>query len=113
VAIIPTSTSTKEWEESIGTQIRNLRIKRGLDQQQLADKSNISVGAVKNIERGKGSSLKTLIQIIRALDSDHWLSTLSPVISVSPMQKLLESRRNAPRQRVYRQKKINATVHHD
>lgn len=98
--------STDELEEGIGEQIRNLRIRNDLDQTQLAAKANISIGAVRNIEGGKGSSLKTFIQVVRALGKEQWLDTLSPAISVSPMQALLDANRNAPRQRVFRKRKV-------
>ena len=99
--------STDEWQEDVGEQIRRLRIKNDLDQTQLAAKANISLGAVKTIESGKGSSLKTFIQIIRALGKDQWLKTLFPATSVSPMQALLDANRKAPRQRVFRKRKVD------
>ena len=48
--------STSDYEMIIGAQVRRLRIAYGLDQSQLASAANISVGAVKNLEGGKGSS---------------------------------------------------------
>lgn len=98
--------STSDYEIMIGEQIRRLRIAYGLDQSQLASAANISVGAVKNLECGKGSSLKSLIMILRTLKADQWLSTLSPVFDVSPMQMLRDQKLKEPRSRVYRSRNV-------
>ena len=88
-----------EWEVLIGEQIRKARIARGAGQEQLAALADVSVGALSKLERGKGSSLKTLIAVVRALDRADWLEGLAPPVTVSPMQ-LLRSRSRAPRVRV-------------
>jgi transcriptional regulator with XRE-family HTH domain len=98
--------SSEDFLGEFGDQIRRLRIKNELDQAQLAAKANISKGAVRNIENGKGSSLKTVIQVIRALGKEQWLQTLYPTVSISPMQALYDAKRNEPRQRVFRKRKV-------
>ena len=98
-------TSTADYEISLGDQVRRLRIAQGLDQLQLASVANVSSGAIKNLEGGKGSSLKTLIMILRALNAAHWLTTLSPATTVSPLQMLRDQNISAPRRRVYRKRK--------
>ncbi len=97
--------STAEFEVLVGEQIRRLRIANGMDQQQLAGAANVSVGAVKNLEGGKGSSLKTLIMIARALNAEKWLESLSPETTISPLQMLRDQNKNAPRRRVFRSRK--------
>lgn len=99
-----TTKSTTDWEYEIGEQIRRLRISNEMDQEQLASAANISVGAIKNIEGGKGSSLKTLIRLVRALGADGWLGLLSPESAVSPMQMLRNQHISTPRRRVYRKR---------
>lgn len=91
--------TTQEWEEVIGEHVRNARIVRALDQKRLAELANISVGAVSNLERGKGSSLKTLIAVMRAVGRTDWLESLSPPIAVSPIQ-VLRAKQRAQRTRV-------------
>jgi transcriptional regulator with XRE-family HTH domain len=88
-----------EWEASVGDQIRRVRIARELDQAGLAELADISVGAVSNLERGKGSSLRTLVAVLRALGRTEWLETLAPPVAVSPMQ-LLRAKQRAPRPRM-------------
>jgi transcriptional regulator with XRE-family HTH domain len=90
-----------EWEETVGEQIRDARISRNLDQEGLASLANVSVATLSNLERGKGSSLKTLISVVRALDRPEWLTSLSPTVEVSPMQRLRSKQRSSgPRRRV-------------
>jgi transcriptional regulator with XRE-family HTH domain len=88
-----------EWEEAFGEQVRRLRLSRNIDQATLAELADISVGAVSNLERGKGSSLKTLVAILRALDRTDWLESLAPAVAVSPMQ-MLRAKQKEPQQRM-------------
>ena len=96
----PDSSSTTEWERYLGEQFRAMRIRAGVEQAVLAERADVSTGAIKNLESGKGSSLKTMIKIVRCLGRTDWLESLAPEVSVSPMQMLTAARRTAPRQRV-------------
>jgi transcriptional regulator with XRE-family HTH domain len=91
--------TVSEWETLVGDQIRRVRIAKDLDQAGLAELADISTGAVSNLERGKGSSLRTLIAVLRALGRTDWLESLAPAVSVSPMQ-LLRAKQRASRPRV-------------
>lgn len=92
--------STADWEQSLGDQLRRLRLAAALDQAQLADLAAVSIGAVRNLERGNGSTLRTLVHVLRALDREDWLGTLAPSVSVSPLEVYRSGRRD--RTRVYR-----------
>lgn len=87
-----------EWEAVLGDQIRRVRIASDLDQARLAELADVSIGAVSNLERGKGLSLRTLVAVLRALDRLDWLESLAPAVAVSPMQ-LLRAKQRAPRPR--------------
>lgn len=89
-------TASDEWEIELGRQIRALRLRQNLDQQQLADQAGIALNAVKNLERGKGATLRSLIQVLRVLNRVDWLRALAPAVSISPVQML---KTKAPRQR--------------
>jgi transcriptional regulator with XRE-family HTH domain len=91
-----------EWEAELGRQIRALRLRQNLDQQELADRAGIALNAVKNLERGKGSTLHSLVQVLRALDRIEWFRALAPAVSISPVQ-MLKAR--APRQRASRKRR--------
>ncbi|HEX4127812.1 MAG TPA: helix-turn-helix transcriptional regulator [Acidimicrobiales bacterium] len=78
----------EEWERRLGTQVRTARVAAKLDQATLAELANVSVDALSRLERGRGSSLKTLVSAVRALGRTDWLETLAPTIAISPMQML-------------------------
>jgi transcriptional regulator with XRE-family HTH domain len=90
------ATTTRELEAELGRQIRTLRLRLDLDQKQLAERAGIALNAVKNLETGKGASLRSLIQVLRILNRTNWLETLAPTVSISPVQML---KTKAPRQR--------------
>jgi transcriptional regulator with XRE-family HTH domain len=90
--------SVEEWEQVVGEQVRNARVTSGLDQPRLAALANVSVGALSNLERGKGSSLKTVVAVLRALGRTDWLEALAPEVTVSPMQ-MLRAKQKPPRRR--------------
>jgi transcriptional regulator with XRE-family HTH domain len=94
----------EDYERRVGDQVRTLRIDAGLDQRELADRANLSLGTVQAIERGRGSTLGSLIRVARALDRAEWLDELDPAgDDISPIEMLRASRRRpAKRQRVSR-----------
>lgn len=77
-----------EWEQHLGDQIRTARLRENISQIDLAESAGVGLTALKNIESGKGATLKTLIKVIRALERTDWLISLSPQVSISPMQLL-------------------------
>ena len=85
----------EEWEAEIGRQVRAARVAGGLDQAHLASLANVSLATMSNLERGKGSTLKTLIAVARALGRTDWLETLAPEVTISPMQMLRAKQRGA------------------
>jgi transcriptional regulator with XRE-family HTH domain len=96
--------TTEDWERRVGDQVRALRIAALLGQDDLAERANISVTTVQALERGSGSSLKTLIRVLRVLGRTDWLDGLDPRgDGPSPLELLRQSRRQSPRpQRVPR-----------
>ena len=93
--------TVEEWESELGEQMRALRLRANLDQVSLAERAGIGLTAVKNLESGKGATVKTLIKALRALDRADWLSSLSPPVSISPLQmlKTKPARQRASRRR--------------
>lgn len=96
------SRTTEEWELYLGQQIRALRIRADLEQVQLAQRADISPGALKNLENGKGSTLKTIIKVILALNRADWLEALMPRITISPLQMLKDQKGHKTREKVFR-----------
>lgn len=93
--------TVEEWESGLGEQMRTLRLRANLDQISLAERAGIGLTAVKNLESGKGTTIKTLIKALRALDRADWLLTLAPPVSISPLQmlKAKPARQRASRRR--------------
>ncbi len=91
--------TVEEWEARLGEQLRDVRVARGLDQVGLAELANVSVRAVSNLERGRGSSLKTLVAVAKALDRTDWLEALAPAVTISPIQ-MLRAKARTPGRRV-------------
>lgn len=93
--------TVEEWESGLGEQMRALRLRANLDQISLAERAGIGLTAVKNLESGKGTTIKTLIKALRALDRADWLLTLAPPVSISPLQmlKAKPARQRASRRR--------------
>lgn len=87
--------STAGWEVRLGDQVRRARIYADIDQGTLAKLANVSVGAVANLENGRGSRVRTLIRVIRALEREDWLDALEPASETSPLALLraLEGRK--------------------
>src|SRR5688500_8623134 len=94
-------------EAALGRQLRVLRLRLNLNQQQLAERAGIALNVVKNLEGGKGSTVRSLAQVLRVLDRADWLNTLAPAVSISPVQML---RTKAPRQRASRRKQKPAST---
>jgi transcriptional regulator with XRE-family HTH domain len=89
----------EEWETLVGEQVRATRIAGDIDQARLAELADVSVGALSNLECGKGSSLKTVVAVVRALGRTDWLEALAPPVTVSPIL-MLRAKQKSPRARV-------------
>jgi transcriptional regulator with XRE-family HTH domain len=100
--------STDDWEQRIGDQVRRARLTAGLDQTELAERSDVSIGALRNLERGNGSTLRTLVRVARALGRQSWLGSLAPAVTVSPIDVLRGGRQE--RSRVYRPRSASASA---
>lgn len=82
-----------EWEHEFGTRVRSARRQQGYTQAQLAERANVSVSALKRLESGTGSTLSTLISVVRALEMTAELDAfLSAANTVSPMAMLRRQR---------------------
>lgn len=92
---------TGEILETLGERVRALRIRRELDQASLADKAGISLKAVRNLERGAGSTLETLVRVLKALEETSFLEAIVPTPLVNPLDLLTSPK---PRMRVRRRR---------
>jgi transcriptional regulator with XRE-family HTH domain len=95
------SKTAEEIEGELGQQLRDLRLRRNINQRQLAEQAGVALNAVKNLENGKGATLTSLVKVLRTLGRADWLETLAPTVGISPMQ-LLKAKQ--PRQRASKSK---------
>ena len=91
----------EEIEVEFGQQLRDLRLRRNIDQRQLAEQAGVALNAVKNLENGRGATVSSLIKVLRSLGRADWLETLAPTVGISPMQML---KAKQPRQRASKTK---------
>ena len=87
-----------EQERALGQNVRALRLARRLTQRELADRANVSVGALRNLENARGSSTTTLTRVLHALGNDTWISQLAPSTAFNPLD-LVAARRSVRRPR--------------
>lgn len=93
-----------ELQELLGERLKRLRLSRNLDQRTTAEKAGISEKALRNLEAGRGSTVETLLRVLKALDHLQGLDMLAPEASVNPLELL---RQPKPPQRVRRPRKQN------
>lgn len=91
----------EEMEAAFGQQLRDLRLRRNIDQRQLAEQAGVALNAVKNLENGRGATMTSLVKVLRSLGRTDWLETLAPAVAISPMQML---KAKQPRQRASKTK---------
>ena len=87
--------STPDWQAELGNRVRVVRKARKMTQLELAERANVSRSAIKYLESGKGSSLATFLNVLRALDLDENLEEIFAVVStISPLA-LMKAKKRA------------------
>jgi len=77
-----------ELQHLLGERLRRLRLNRNLDQRTTAEKAGVSEKALRNLESGRGSTVETLLRVLKGLDYLQGLDMLAPEISVNPLDLL-------------------------
>jgi len=91
------TTQHEDLERVLGASVRALRIDRRLTQVDLSERANVSVGALKNLESGRGSTTTTLVRVVHAMGQDQWLDALTPATATFNPLDLIEPHGSAPR----------------
>lgn len=91
-----TNQTPDEMEAALGEKLKTLRLSRNLEQKTVAERAGVSVRALRSLEAGKGSTIRTLVSVLRALGRQTWLDTIAPVATVNPLTLTREAQ---PRQR--------------
>ena len=63
--------------DRIGVKIKTVRLKQNMSQDELADKSGVSISTIKRMEEGEVKTLESLIRILRTLGK---LDIFSPLV---------------------------------
>ena len=83
-------------EKKIGETIRRLRIRKGLPLEDVAAKASLSPISVRALELGRGSTLSTMLKVLKAIDeTDFILDWADKSNEISPLQSLRTSRKQA------------------
>ena len=71
--------------QRIGVAVREHRLRKNITQKMLAERSGISLTAVKHLERGVGATLGSFVQACRTLGIDGWIAEIEPCDELSPI----------------------------
>lgn len=82
----------EELQTVLGERLRRLRLNRNLDQRTTAEKAGISEKALRNLEGGHGSTVATLMRVLKALEYLQGIEILAPEISVNPLDLLRQTK---------------------
>lgn len=94
--------TTSDLARLVGTQARDYRIRKGMEQAEVAEVAGVSERTVRGLEQGTGSSLDTLLRVMKALGTLESLDKLFPqAATIDPLAMLKRSR---PRQRVFKKR---------
>jgi transcriptional regulator with XRE-family HTH domain len=94
--------TVEELEGRVGAQVRTRRLRANRTVADVAVEAGVTPKTVQNLERGRGSSIATLVKVLRALDAEDWLETLASDEPVSPIAVLEATRTSAGRKRARR-----------
>ncbi|OGT64039.1 MAG: hypothetical protein A3J38_07145 [Gammaproteobacteria bacterium RIFCSPHIGHO2_12_FULL_45_9] len=96
-----TISTPEELEYMLGENMKALRLQKNLARKTLCNRAGISENALRNLEGGKGTTLKTLIRALKALHQETWLEKIAPKTSIHPLHLTNEKEQ---RQRARRKK---------
>ena len=83
-----TGKSPDEIAAGLGDRLRALRLAADLTQAVVADKAGVSERSLRDLEAGQGSTVQTLVRVLKALGADDVIDALAPRPAVSPLQLL-------------------------
>jgi transcriptional regulator with XRE-family HTH domain len=77
--------SNPQIEQEVGKRLKNRRLDMNLNQSEVAERSGVSRRTITAIENGEGSTLATLIALLRALNALDTLEAFLPDPGPSPL----------------------------
>ncbi|WP_413460462.1 helix-turn-helix domain-containing protein [Herbaspirillum huttiense] len=85
----------EELEATLGENVREYRLSLNITRESLANTAGVSLSALRSLENGTGSTIRTLVCVLRAINRESWIDTLAP----SGFNPLTMPRDSAKRQR--------------
>ena len=70
--------TSAEMLQTLGTNLKEVRLRMNISQQVAAERSGLSLKAVRNIEGGLNASTESLVRYCRTLRKTDWLMALAP-----------------------------------
>jgi transcriptional regulator with XRE-family HTH domain len=77
--------TAQELQEQLGVGLRGIRLSKNLTQKELSEKAGIAIRSLTTLENGQGSSVDTLVRVLKALDATDVVERLAPQPTISPM----------------------------
>lgn len=99
--------SNPQIEQELGKRLKNHRLDLNLSQTEVATRSGLARRTITAIENGEGSTLTTLIALLRALNALDTLESFLPDPGISPIA-LTSILQDAPRKYSSKPRKIPA-----
>jgi len=96
-----------ELQTILGQRMRRIRLAKNLDQRTVAEKAGLSEKSMRNLESGRGSTIETLLRVLKALDYIEALDLLAPETIIDPISLLKQSKpaQRASYSRIKKEKK--------
>jgi len=79
-----TDLTEPQLEKIIGKRLKQHRLRRNLNQSELAERAGLARRTITSVENGNGCTLGTLIRLVRALKIEHALDELLKPLPLSP-----------------------------
>lgn len=90
--INPSNKSPEDLRAELGAAIKATRLAHNLTRNDVAAKADVAVGALVNLESGRGSSTDTLVRALKAMGAADAIGRLVPQPPVSPLALLKSSK---------------------
>ena len=71
---------------NLGAQLKQMRLNRNLTQKQLGELSGLSRSAISDFENGAGGTMRSFVQVLRALGKLEILNHFKTEAPISPIQ---------------------------
>ncbi len=97
--------SNQQIRTDLGEKLASQRLAQNITQEQLAERSGVSLRTLKRLEKGENSSIETLVKVMSGLQLLANLEQLIPAPTVRPMERIQQKGKERQRARPIVQEK--------